>query len=244
MKDTRGGGKARREAGAQQRAVTRQAVVGDVRKADTDENPQRRELNARQKRIEWRSTGALTGADGAAGQRDAGSTVGTTNSAAKNEKPDMMLRYSTNGVLYWCAGGVHRAAVRSRAALPEALAGILSAGSRMARGDMEHHRCRLERRAYEVRSGYCVPHGRFTCASSVRDITIVESQRPASNLSTSRATIQSASKPLLPSKSTPGVPEGERVGERRQSTRIGEPPEKRVGRQSGAGVGHTGGTHE
>ena len=75
------------------------------------------------------STGAPTGADGAAGQRDAGSDVRTANSAAQNEKPDMMLKYRWNGVLYWCAGGVRRAAVQSRAALPGALAGILSMGS-------------------------------------------------------------------------------------------------------------------
>ena len=103
--------------------------MGGVVIADTDQNPQGRELGPRRKRMEWRSTGATTAADGAAGQRDTGSNVGTANSAAQNEKPDMMLKYRWNGVLYWCAGGVRRAAVRSRAALPGALAGIQSMGS-------------------------------------------------------------------------------------------------------------------
>ena len=61
---------------------------------------------------------------------------------------------------------------------------------------MEHHRCRSGTRAYEGRSGYCGLL--FTRASSVKDITDVESQRPASNPSTSRATIQSASNPPPP----------------------------------------------
>ena len=97
--------------------------------ADTDESPQRRELGPRQQWMERRSTGAPTGADGAAVQRHAGRTVGTANSAAQSEKPDMMPKYRWNGVLYWCAGGVRREVVRNRAALPEALAGILSVGS-------------------------------------------------------------------------------------------------------------------
>ena len=61
---------------------------------------------------------------------------------------------------------------------------------------MQQHRCRSERRAYEGRSGYCGLL--FTRAGSVRDITFVGSQRPASNPSTSRATNQSASKPPPP----------------------------------------------
>ena len=81
--------------------------------ADTGENPQRREQGPRRKRMVRRSTGAQTGADGAAGRRDAGRDVGTAKGAAQNEKPDMMLKYRWNGVLYWCAGGVLRAAVRS-----------------------------------------------------------------------------------------------------------------------------------
>ena len=129
MKDTRRGGRARRGAGAEERAGTRPAVVWDMVMADTDENPQRRELGPRRKRMERRSTGALTGADGAAGQRDTGINMGTANSASRNEKPDMMLHYRWNGVLYWCAGGVQRAAVRSQSALPGALGGILSTGS-------------------------------------------------------------------------------------------------------------------
>ena len=58
---------------------------------------------------------------------------------------------------------------------------------------MEHHRGRSGRRAYEGRSGYSGLL--FTRAGSVRDIAVVESQRPASNPSTTRATILSASKP-------------------------------------------------
>ena len=97
--------------------------------ADTDENPQRRELGPRWQRMERRSMGAPMGADGAAGQRDAGSTVGTAYNAAQSEKPDMIPKYRWNGVPYWCAGGVWRAVVRNRAATPEALAGIVSVGS-------------------------------------------------------------------------------------------------------------------
>ena len=91
MKGQGEGGRAQRGAGAQERAGTRPAVVGDVVMADTDENPQQREMGAPRKRIERPSTGAPTGADGAAGQRDAGRDVGTENSAAQNEKPDMIL---------------------------------------------------------------------------------------------------------------------------------------------------------
>ena len=122
MKDTRRGGRARRGAGEQVRAGTRPAVVGDVVMGDTGENPQRREQGPRRKRMERRSTGAQAGADGAAWQREAGLDLGTGNSAEQNEMPDMMLKYRCNWVLYWCAGGVRRAAVRSRAALPGALA--------------------------------------------------------------------------------------------------------------------------
>ena len=60
-------------------------AAGDVVMADMDENPQRRELGPRRQRMERRSTGALTGADGVAGQRDAGSTVGTAYSAAQKK---------------------------------------------------------------------------------------------------------------------------------------------------------------
>ena len=80
-----------------------------------DENPQRREQGPRQERMERRSTGAQTGADGAAGQLDAGRHVGTANSLRPNE-PDMMVKYRWSGVLYWSAGGVGGAAVRSLAA--------------------------------------------------------------------------------------------------------------------------------
>ena len=97
--------------------------------ADTGGNPQRREQGPRRERMERRSTGPQTGADGAAGQRDAGRDVGTANSVGQNEKTDMMLKYRWNGVLYWSAGGVRRVAAQSQAALPGALAGILSIGS-------------------------------------------------------------------------------------------------------------------
>ena len=90
-------------------------------KADTDENPKRRAQGPRRGQMERRNTGAQTGADGAPGQRDAGRVMGTASSVGQNEKPDKML--------YWSAGGVRRAAVRSRAALPGAPAGIQSTRS-------------------------------------------------------------------------------------------------------------------
>ena len=100
-----------------------------MEKADTGENPQRREQGPRREQMERRSTGAQRGADRAAGQWDAGRDVGTANSVGQNEKPDMMLKYRWSGVLYWSAAGVRRAAVRSRAALPGAPRGILNIGS-------------------------------------------------------------------------------------------------------------------
>ena len=93
MKDTRRRGRARRSAGAQGRVGTRPGVEGDVGKADTGENPQRREQGPRREQMERRSTGAQMGADGAAGQRDAGRDVGTANSVGQNEKTNMMLKY-------------------------------------------------------------------------------------------------------------------------------------------------------
>ena len=129
MKDTRRGGRARRGAGAQGRAGTRPAVEGDVGMADKGEDPQRREQGPRREQMERRSTGAHTGADGAAGQRDAGRDVGTASSVGQNEKANMMLKYRWNGVQYWSAGGVRRAAARSRAALPGTPACILNMGS-------------------------------------------------------------------------------------------------------------------
>ena len=135
MDDTRRGGKARKGAGAQERAGTRPAVVGDQHGSegccDGGHRRERQggELGPQRKRMERQGTGAPTGADGGAGQGEAGSTVSTANSAVQSKKPDMMPKYRSNGVLYWCAGGVRRAVVRNRAALPEALAGILSVGS-------------------------------------------------------------------------------------------------------------------
>ena len=79
--------------------------------------------------MERRSTGAQTGADGAAGQRDAGRDVGTANSVGQNEKTNMMLKYRWNGVQHWSAVGVRRAAALSQAALLGAPAGILNIGS-------------------------------------------------------------------------------------------------------------------
>ena len=69
--------------------------------ADTDENPQRRELGPRRQRMERRRAGVPTGAEGAVGQRDAGSTFGSANSGAQSEKPDMMPRYRWMG---YCTG--------------------------------------------------------------------------------------------------------------------------------------------
>ena len=97
--------------------------------ADTGENPQRREQGPRREQMERRSTGAQTGADGAAGRRDAGRDVGTANSVGQNEKTNMILKYRWNGVQYWSAVGVRRAAAGSRVVLPGAPAGILSIGS-------------------------------------------------------------------------------------------------------------------
>ena len=103
-------------------------AAGNVVMADTDKNPQRRRRGPRQQRLERRSTGARTGADGAARQRHAGSAVGAAYSAAQSEKPDMMPKYRCTGIVYWCAGGVRRAVVRKWAVMPDALAGILSVG--------------------------------------------------------------------------------------------------------------------
>ena len=59
--------------------------------ADTDENPQRRAQVPRRGRMERRSTGAQTGADGAPGQGDVGRVVDTASSVGQNEKPDKTL---------------------------------------------------------------------------------------------------------------------------------------------------------
>ena len=96
--------------------------------ADTGENAQQREQGPRREQLERRSTGAQTGANGAARQQDAGRDVGTANSVGRNEKTNMMLKYRWNGVQYWSADGVRLAAARSRAALPGAPAGILNIG--------------------------------------------------------------------------------------------------------------------
>ena len=55
--------------------------------------------------------------------------MGTANGVGQNEKTNMMLKYRWNGVHYWSAGRVRRAAARSRAALLGAPAGILNIGS-------------------------------------------------------------------------------------------------------------------
>ena len=130
MEERRGGVRVSRKGGGHGRRwwVTSMAA-GDVVMADTDKNPQWRELGPRRQRLERQSMGPPTGADGAAGQRDSGGTVGIAYSAAQREKHNMMPTYRWTGVLYWCAGRVRRAAVRNRAAMPEALAGILSVES-------------------------------------------------------------------------------------------------------------------
>ena len=58
---------------------------------DKGESPQRREQGPRREQMERRSTGAQTGADGAAVQRGAGRDEGTASSVGKNEKTNMML---------------------------------------------------------------------------------------------------------------------------------------------------------
>ena len=78
---------------------------------------------------------------------------------------------------------------------------------------MERLRGCAGRRAYECRGSYCGQL--FTRAGSVRDIAVVQSQRPVSNPSTSMATVQSASKPAFPPHSEPWHPgRGERQGPR------------------------------
>ena len=59
--------------------------------ADTDGKPKRRAHGQRRGRMEQRSTGLQTGADGAPGRRDAGRVMGTASSVGQNEKPDKML---------------------------------------------------------------------------------------------------------------------------------------------------------
>ena len=68
--------------------------------ADEDKKPDRREQATRRQRLGRWCTGALTGADGAAGQQGAGSFVGAHRSSAQSEKPDMMQKYWWTGVLW------------------------------------------------------------------------------------------------------------------------------------------------
>ena len=78
--------------------------------ADTGENPQQREQGPRREQMERRSTGAQTGADGAAGQRDAGRDVRTANSVGQSDKTNMMLKYGySTGVLVEYDGRRHGA---------------------------------------------------------------------------------------------------------------------------------------
>ena len=88
MTDTRRGGRERRGASAQGRAVTRLKVEGDVVMADADENPKWRAQGQPRGRGEMgrRSTGAKASAEGATGQRDARHIVGTAGSVGQNEK--------------------------------------------------------------------------------------------------------------------------------------------------------------
>ena len=68
--------------------------------ADEDTNPPRREQGPQRRRLGRWSTGAPTGADGAARQQGAGSSVGAARSSAQSEKPDMMQTYWGAGVLW------------------------------------------------------------------------------------------------------------------------------------------------
>ena len=146
-------------------------AAGNVVIVDTDENPQQRELGPRRQWMKRRSTGAPTGPDRAAGQRDAGSTVGTAYSAAQSLKPDMMLKYISNGVLYWYDGGVRRVVVRNRAAMPEARR------PRKREVTWSTTVACSKCRAYKDPIGYCRPRGRFTPACCVREITVVGSKQ-------------------------------------------------------------------
>ena len=94
-------------------------AAGEEVMADEDKNPQRREQGPWRQRLGRWSTGATTGADGAAGQQGAGSFVGAALSSSKSKKPDMMQKYCwTRCTVDWCAGGVRRAVVWNRAAMP------------------------------------------------------------------------------------------------------------------------------
>ena len=74
---------------------------------------------------------------------------------------------------------------------------------------MERHRDCSGRRADRCRGGYCGLL--LTRAGTVRDIAVIESQQPVSDSSTSRATVQSASKPPPPNSEPwhPGRGEGQ-----------------------------------
>ena len=75
-------------------------AAGDEVMTDADNNPQRREMGQRRQRLGWWSTGAPTGASGAAGQQDAGSSLGAARSSAEVEKPDLMPKYWWTGELW------------------------------------------------------------------------------------------------------------------------------------------------
>ena len=110
--------------------------------AETDKNTQRRELGPRRQRLGRQSTGAPTGCDGAAGQQDAGSSVGATCSSAQSEKPDMMPKYCWTGVLecWWSTASCGKElGSDTRCAGGDTQPGLVIGRnrSRTARGDME-----------------------------------------------------------------------------------------------------------
>ena len=109
MEERRGGAQVNRKGrGHSRRWWVTSMAARDVVMANMDKDTQ----------AEGNGSAAPTGADRAAGQRDAGST------RARN-----LTWCRSTGRLGYCTGGVWRAVVRKRAAMPEALAGILSVGS-------------------------------------------------------------------------------------------------------------------
>ena len=117
-------------------------AAGDEVMADTDKNTKRRELGPRRQRPGRRSTRAPTGANGAARQQDAGSFVGAACSSAQSEKPDMMAKYWSTGVLecWWStASSGKETGSDTRCARGDTQRGVVTDRnrSRTARGDME-----------------------------------------------------------------------------------------------------------
>ena len=90
---------------------------------------------------------------------------------------------------------------------------------------MEHHHGRSGRQAYGGRSGYSGLL--FTRVGRVRNIAVVESQRPASCQSSGRATVQSANNPPPLPTGHHGIPDEVGDRDRGNNTRVGEPPGKK-----------------